>query len=110
MDGAAEQKRNPESNLPYRSNEFDVCIHNPEIDFFASNGPEASDWPQLWAGSKREYRCLHNGVKSLRNVFETCNFNRHFSRFQVFLTKKPRPVKLVLIRQKIRIHILIIGC
>ena len=30
---AAEQKRNPESNLPYRSNEFDVCIHNPEIDF-----------------------------------------------------------------------------
>ena len=62
---AAEQKRNPESNLPYRSNEFDVCIHNPEIDFFASNGPEASDWPQLWAGSKREYRCLQNGLKSL---------------------------------------------
>ena len=65
---AAEQKRNPESNLPYRSNEFDVCIHNPEIDFLHPMAQKHLIGPNCGPGRNENIDActLHNGVKYLR--------------------------------------------
>ena len=67
---AAEQKRNPESNLPYRSNEFDVCIHNPEIDFLHPMAQKHLIGPNCGPGRNENIDActLHNGVKYLRYI------------------------------------------
>lgn len=67
---AAEQKRNPESNLPYRSNEFDVCIHNPEIDFLHPMAQKHLIGPNCGPGRNENIDActLHNGFEYLRYI------------------------------------------